>query len=169
MNPVLRAAIAEAVEELANEKIEHIIILDLDGLELWRGKGTRKRVAHPDLGPNLVTIHNHPNGGWLSAQDVVTAFNCDEALMVVTTRDYVYMLERPFRGWTRLIPELYEQFENAGGEDMHRIMSNAARAHKFFYGRFRRASTGTTFVVGPNGAEITWERVIQEKRDNTLV
>lgn len=156
MNAYLREAIEEAIHEIADKKIEHAIVLDLEGEELWRGTGTKSKVAIArDFAlRGQVFIHNHPSSSWFSAEDLEFAWTYNAALLVVTSPHFVYILERPASGWPRGLAQSYDKLRG----DMHVMLTRVSQIHNFYYRRFPRARPGVTFIGAAKGpAEECWK------------
>jgi hypothetical protein len=100
LKPELREAIKRCAREIGGKKIEYAYVLNLDGEEIWHGKGTARSVGierEAQLG--MVVIHNHPTEGCFSTQDFGCAIYYNWALAVVVTPSQVHILARPRNWW----------------------------------------------------------------------
>ena len=92
----LAAAILVAEAAVAGQAAETVIVLDTTGLVLYQGAGERDRVSAPvGLLRGGIVVHNHPDGGSLSRQDVRLMLEHGIAQMRAVTDNAVFVLDLP--------------------------------------------------------------------------
>ena len=99
--------LAEAEDAIKGEPIEHLVVFNGKGEQIWRQRGTKNKVQLPDhvleaMNRDKTTVytHNHPNGSILSPSDLVMSMYCDVAeARAVSPDGRVFRIKRPPDGW----------------------------------------------------------------------
>jgi hypothetical protein len=92
----LTAAIRIAERDVAGRHIETVIVLDAQGHVLYMATGERDRVSAPvAMLRGSIVIHNHPDGGSLSRQDVRLMLDHGIVQMRAVTDAAVFVLDLP--------------------------------------------------------------------------
>lgn len=157
------AGIRGAARHVRGRPIEHIVVLDAQGVEVWRGSGTKHSVAcPPETRGGATIVHNHPGDSCFSYGDVANAMDTDEAECLAVGVTYTYRLRRPPQGW-RPIPlgakQALRQVRDGYGRKTpmtHRDMQALARMWPGL--GYERLPTdawlnGATFVAGAQGVQ----------------
>lgn len=151
----LELAIREACRRVRGKRIEHVIILDPEGVELWNGTGTRRYVCHPDDDHRgCVLVHNHPNGMPFSVQDVNQAIDSGLGEVVAVGDRWAYRLTLPFGRPPAQVVAILNDLHRRGREYEHdqweRLFTLWPAAH---YRRIAVSERGATFVAGREGVQ----------------
>ena len=94
--PGLAAAILVAESAVVGQVVETVIVLDTTGQVLYQGSGERDRVPAPvAVLRGSIVVHNHPDGGSLSRQDVRLMLDHEIAQIRAVTDDAVFVLDLP--------------------------------------------------------------------------
>ena len=81
---------------VAAASVETVIILERHGQVLYTGAGERDRVSAPvGVLQGSIVIHNHPDGGSLSRQDVGLMLEHEIEQIRAVTDDAVFVLDLP--------------------------------------------------------------------------
>lgn len=141
-------AFRNAVRFVMDKPIEWAIVIDAEGTELFRGKGTKTRVATPEYA-GATLIHNHPSGNpTLSLADIECAVGHNLAEIVAVGRAELTILQRPDTHWW---PKLERERSQALASRYKRF--GDAHAAGFLGARYIRLPrtaflNGVRFVVG---------------------
>lgn len=97
-----REGIHKAIQYVYARKVEYAMVVDQEGVEIWRGKGTVRQVCTPEQLVNSIVVHNHPSGNAeMSWADLTSTIANNEYALLAVGKDEVSILERPSNGYWR--------------------------------------------------------------------
>lgn len=153
MKAELEGGIREAVRAVRDQKIEHIYLLDSDGIELWSGTGTRREVVSERVARTHATVHNHPSGDpEMSYADLEFACVRNIPVSVTVGKTGIAFLSQPKNGWPKMDAE---RAHIAFMQYQHRGMGPAAvvLGARYMVISLEAFMSRTRFVVGRHSTQ----------------
>jgi len=170
-----QAAVESAIQ---GESIEHGVLFNREGRQLYRIMGSETKIAvdwsrigHVEDTPGGRLTHNHPTGAYLSSVDVVTGIvlQLDE-LAAVTPQGHAWRLQAPPKGWGSNAPRPASvEHDLLQIELQDESRSAYMRASKRIHERILAAGGDPNQGPGSSGwppagyDEATWKNLLQEE------
>ena len=108
LSPLESRTLTRLQGELRDDKVESIYVIGANGEVLYQNSGDAGHVSIAGDGMrmmnNKIHLHNHPSGRGMesvsfSRGDLLTSIKGNAKTMRVMTAKYLYILDRPKRGW----------------------------------------------------------------------